>query len=113
MERFPGAQDLVSPLVVQAIQIAREVPRIYCVEREQVVVGGHHERKAKLLRQVRCFALVCVADDALPRAEEVATVDRHEGHVYLPSTEGLYQAIIDHGVARVVERDAVPLDYVP
>src|SRR5215211_4162465 len=113
MEQFSGAQELVSPLMVQAIRIAHEVPRIYRIEREQVVVGGHHEPKVEFLRQVCYFAVVRVADDALPRAEEVATVGRHEGHIYLPPAEGLYQAIIDHGVARVVERDAVSLDYVP
>ena len=101
MEQFPWAQDLVPPRVVQSIQVAREVPWVYRVEREQVIVSGHHEPKVKLLRQVRYFAVVRIADDALPRAEEVATVDRHEGHVYLPPAEGLYQAIVNHGVARV------------
>src|SRR3712207_737925 len=103
----------MAPLMVQSMQVACEVTWVYRVEREQVEVGWYHQPEVQLLRQVCCFAVVRVADDAFPRAKKVATVDRHEGHVYLPSIEGLYQAVIDHGVARVVERDAVPLDHVP
>jgi hypothetical protein len=47
------------------------------------------------------------------RPEVVAAIDRHEGDVYVPARKGFDQAVVDHGVAGVVDGNTVPLDHVP
>src|SRR5215211_1598185 len=95
---------------VELIKVVHEVCGVRGVAGDQIVVGGNRQRNVKRFGQLGSLTNVRVADNALSGTEVVTPVDRDEHNVDLPPAERLDQTIVDHGVARVVDGDAIPLD---
>src|SRR5918912_4504159 len=101
---------MVAAVRVEPVEVVYEVRRVRGVAGDQVVVGGDGQRNVQCFSELGGLAKVGVTDNALCGTEVVAPVNRNEHNVDSPLAEHLDQTFVDHGVARVVDGDAVPLD---
>src|SRR5919199_5292136 len=103
---------MVPAVRVEPVEVVHEVGGVLGITGDQVVVGRNNYSNVEGLGQLGRLSEVGVAYDVLGGAEVVAPVDRDERHVDAPPAEPLDQAVIDYGIARMVDSDAVPLDNV-